>query len=722
MKVLIVDAKISQHNTLTLVLRSRGYQVTACPDCQTAWQAYQERPCELLFLDWQQSTEEKQHLLQQIRDLTSPNPVTVAILAATTPSTELQAALDAGTDDYILQPISTESLQLRLTVLEKRICTSANAPTRRPILSLVTAVPSRFDQHTVPSVHHKTAALQQFPYIASHHLRQSLVQVKKQLTELLGQAERAELHPHATQQLQGILDRASFMQQLVSDVLIDTWKDRSDTILKPRRQNYMILDPQLRILEYSRDIKQFAEWSEAIAIGQDIRRGFPEFVGLEDLLATILDEQQEHFELSGIARSTQNNPNLFFDLEIVRYQHTTHHNPCLMVLVNDATERMIFQKRLVQSANQAELLLRRLTCTKDYTEKIVNSMADALIVTNRAGKIETLNLATETLFGYRQDELITQPISQLIAQEKSLIEAARANHNVKIEIVCQKKTGETLTVSFSCAAIETEEETENFIFVGRDVTQEKQAKAQIQQLNVSLRRRTQELETANRDLEAFSRNVAHDLRAPISHIEFFRQALEEEYAEQLEGEGIDYLQQIANSCQRMGQLIKDLLQLSQVNRTEMTVVPIDLSAIARYIATGLQEQSPERQVEFTIAPNTELYGSPGLLKVVLDNLMGNAWKYSSKRAIAKIEFGIDSKLDNGKNPIYFVRDNGAGFDMNHAHKLFRAFGRLHSQSEFEGTGVGLALVQRIIERHGGRIWAEGERDRGATFYFTIPMS
>jgi signal transduction histidine kinase len=243
---------------------------------------------------------------------------------------------------------------------------------------------------------------------------------------------------------------------------------------------------------------------------------------------------------------------------------------------------------------------------------------------------------------------------------------------------------------------------------------------QIQQDAAELERRvaerTAELAAINSELEAFAYSVSHDLRAPLRGIDGFSQALLEDYADKLDAVGQDYLRRVQAASQHMGQLIDDLLKLSRVTRAEAYHEPVELSALAQMVATDLQQQEPERQVEFVIAEGLIAKGDARLLRVVLENLLGNAWKFTAKNPRARIEFG--SARNNG-NLAYFVRDDGVGFNMAYANKLFGAFQRLHSATEFEGTGIGLASVQRIIHRHGGRVWAEGEVEKGATFYFTL---
>jgi len=255
-------------------------------------------------------------------------------------------------------------------------------------------------------------------------------------------------------------------------------------------------------------------------------------------------------------------------------------------------------------------------------------------------------------------------------------------------------------------------------------------KKKVEQVNVQLRNEISEraraeealrhakaaVEGASRELEAFSYSVAHDLRAPLRSIDGFSQALLEDCADRLNADGKRYLKHVRESAQQMGELIDDLLNLSRVTRAELRRERVDLSELARAVLVKLQESQPDRRVEVVVHDGLIAQADPRLLDVALTNLLGNAWKFTGKRASARIELAVKA---GERPPVYLVRDNGAGFDAAYAGKLFGVFQRLHAAHEFEGTGIGLATVQRIVGRHGGRVWAEGEVDRGATFYFTL---
>ncbi|MCU1427698.1 MAG: hypothetical protein JWL83_1698 [Actinomycetia bacterium] len=243
--------------------------------------------------------------------------------------------------------------------------------------------------------------------------------------------------------------------------------------------------------------------------------------------------------------------------------------------------------------------------------------------------------------------------------------------------------------------------------------------AQLAELNTSLElaveERTSELRAANRELESFSYAVAHDLRAPLRAIDGFSLALVEDYGDLLDEQGRHYAQRVRAATARMGELIDDLLTLSRVARSELQREPVDLSSVARSVLARLAEATPARVVDIVVVDGATARGDPRLLRIALENLLGNAWKFSSTKPVARIEFG--TTRDAGRNA-YFVRDNGVGFDSEYATKLFNPFQRLHSSDEFEGNGIGLATVARVVYRHGGRVWAEGAIGEGATFYFT----
>lgn len=258
------------------------------------------------------------------------------------------------------------------------------------------------------------------------------------------------------------------------------------------------------------------------------------------------------------------------------------------------------------------------------------------------------------------------------------------------------------------------------VAISRDVTDFKRRSIEVEKLNIALEarvaERTMQLTTANEELEAFASSVSHDLRAPLRHIDGLALALQEDYAEKLDAPGQGYLERIRAAAVRMSGLIEDLLRLSRVSRTSLELVDVNLTGIVRTIADELRRDHPQREVKFRIEPGLQVQADRGLLQSALANLIHNAWKFTGNKPVANIEFGT---MQHEDMTVYFVRDDGAGFDMKNAGRLFDAFQRLHAEREFPGTGIGLATVRRIIRRHGGEVWAESEVGKGATFYFTL---
>ncbi len=361
---------------------------------------------------------------------------------------------------------------------------------------------------------------------------------------------------------------------------------------------------------------------------------------------------------------------------------------------------------------------------------IVESSDDAIIGKTLEGVITSWNLGAARLYGYTGPEIIGRHISALVPaghpDELAAIlrRVAKGERVEQIEAVRRRKDGSLVDVSLKISPIVAA--SGNVVgasTIARDITGRKRAEEEIRRLNADLedrvRRRTSQLEAANKELEAFAYSVSHDLRTPLRGIDGWSLALVEDYASQLDERAHGYLDRVRAETQRMGQLIDDLLQLSRVTRSEMATGVVDLTSIAQTIAAGLSEINSGRRIEFTIAGGLAATGDARLLEIALSNLFANAVKFTGPRAEARIEFGRTER--DGKGAFY-VRDNGVGFEMAFAGTLFGAFQRLHKSSEFPGTGIGLATVQRIIHRHGGCVWAEAQPDRGATFYFTLGES
>ena len=389
---------------------------------------------------------------------------------------------------------------------------------------------------------------------------------------------------------------------------------------------------------------------------------------------------------------------------------------------------------MADSLEQGDVQLRAAEAARRLSDarfvNIVSAAADAIISVDQDQRIVLFNRGAEVIFGYAASEMLGQPLERLLPARfgelhhrhmRNFAAAPDASRRMaeRGEIWGRRKDGTEFPAEASISKL-TQDGGMIFTAILRDVTARKQAEDEIRMLNTQLEQRvierTAQLEAANKELEAFSYSVSHDLRAPLRSIDGFSQALLEDYTAKLDDQGKNYLSRVRAATQRMAELIDDMLNLSRVARAPMQCEFIDLSALAQSIAAELRRTQPQRTVDIVIEPNISAAGDPKLLRVLLENLLANAWKFTGKQERARIEFGMQA---NGGVPAYFVRDNGAGFDMQYAHKLFGAFQRLHAMDEFPGTGVGLATVQRIVHRHGGRAWAEGAVGQGATFFFTF---
>jgi PAS domain S-box-containing protein len=379
--------------------------------------------------------------------------------------------------------------------------------------------------------------------------------------------------------------------------------------------------------------------------------------------------------------------------------------PCMITILNDVTECKRSEQALADEAARRRILMEH--------------SRDGIVVLDQDGKVYESNQQFAEMLGYFPEETRKLHVWdwEFLSPREQVLEMLRTVDETgdRFETQHIRKDGTIYDVEIS---------TNGAVFAGeklifcvcRDITQRKQAEDELKQALSNLEHSSARLAATNKELEAFSYSVSHDLRAPLRAIDGFSQALLEDYQDKLDEQGKDYLSRLRAASQKMGGLIDGLLKLSRLTRSDMYKEKVDLSALAHEITTRLNETFPERQVEVDISQGLTASGDRQLLRALLENLLSNAWKFTSKCPHAKIEFGATR---NGGKKAYFVRDNGAGFDMTYANKLFGAFQRLHDITEYPGTGIGLATVQRIINRHGGSVWAEGAVSKGATFYFTL---
>ncbi|MCP4254486.1 MAG: PAS domain S-box protein [Candidatus Scalindua sp.] len=356
--------------------------------------------------------------------------------------------------------------------------------------------------------------------------------------------------------------------------------------------------------------------------------------------------------------------------------------------------------------------------------------ANAAIMLIKEDRFINCNKKALEMFGCKRDQIIGQSHKDFspniqsngeLSSEKFMTKIAKATVGDPqfFEWKHKRIDGTPFDAEVSISAIHLEGDATVQAIV-RDITERVQAEKKLEDykngLEETVKERTTELEEANKDLAAFSYSVSHDLRAPLRAIDGFSEALIEDCSDQLDKDGLDYLNRVRAGAQRMSCLIEDLLALSRVTQRELSVVGINLSDIVISVVSQLKSDEPERQVETVVQNNVTVKGDTHLVKIAIENLMNNAWKYTSKTKLPRIEFGAS---ENGGKTVCYVKDNGVGFDMRYVDNLFNPFQRLHDADDFPGLGVGLATVKRITLRHGGKIWAEAEVDKGATFSFVL---
>lgn len=333
-----------------------------------------------------------------------------------------------------------------------------------------------------------------------------------------------------------------------------------------------------------------------------------------------------------------------------------------------------------------------------------------------SGLIREVNLTGARMLGTERSRLVNKRFESFIAEEDRQVFSSflKKTFEGKGKESCEVTLKEqALLIHMEAAASPGGQECRAGLV---DISERAKAEGEIKRLNEDLERKVSELAEVNRELEAFISSVSHDLRSPLRHISMFAKTVAEEYSDRLDRQGKDYLARVHQGAAKMNQLVEDLLNLSNISRQPIDRTEVDMGKMALEIISEMRSAEPARRVEVDIKEGLTAYGDQGLIEIVLRNLIGNAWKFTSKTENASIEFGT---FEQGGRTVYYVKDNGAGFNSEYLEKMFLPFQRLHLDSEFEGTGIGLAIVERTIRRHGGRIWAEGVTGKGATIFFTL---
>jgi PAS domain S-box-containing protein len=371
---------------------------------------------------------------------------------------------------------------------------------------------------------------------------------------------------------------------------------------------------------------------------------------------------------------------------------------------------------LLQLHRQQRELMEKNQALENYA-LLINNSADLICIINSGTFLfEEVNDAVYALLGYTVPEMKGSSLFDYLSEEgKAKVQelAGKFQSSFSFEILMFTKNGEHRYFSWNIV------HKHNLWFAnGRDITRQKKADFEIKQLNINLERNIAQLQLTNKELESFSYSVSHDLRAPLRSINGYAQMIQDDHAQAFNDEAKRMFNVIRKNAKKMGMLIDDLLAFSRMGRKEITRVPVNFNKLVEPVIADLKQTAPAG-TNITVQKLPEMQGDPALLSQVYMNLISNAIKYSAKKAHPAIEIGAEEKEDEF---VFYVKDNGAGFDMQYAHKLFGVFQRLHSSEEFEGTGVGLAIVQRIVVKHGGKVWAEGKVGEGAAFYFSLPKT
>ncbi|MHB8094181.1 MAG: ATP-binding protein [Candidatus Aminicenantales bacterium] len=498
-------------------------------------------------------------------------------------------------------------------------------------------------------------------------------------------------------------------------------QEYAESIINTVREPLIVLDENLRVVTASRSFYEFFKVKPEETMGQliyDLGNKQWNIPKLRELLETILpqkatfDNYEVEHEFASIGRR-------IMLLNARQIQRVLGKERIILLAIEDITERKEIEAGLEKTRKELAVIKKAADEASEFAESIINTVREPLISLDQDLRVVTASRSFYEVFKVKPEETVGKLIYDLGNKQWDILKLRELLET----ILPQKATFDNYEVEHEFASIGRRIMLLNARQIQRVLGKERVILLAIEDITEKMTlergvvKARDAAEAANKELEAFSYSVSHDLRTPLRSIDGFGQALLEDYQDKLDDTAKSYLDRMRKATQHMGRLIDDLLKLSMVTRADFRPESVDLSAMVRAISEKLKEDNPVRTVDVIIREGVFVSGDPTLLKIALENLVNNAWKFTGKKERPQLEFGTTVK--EGKTAC-FIRDNGAGFDMAYVNKLFGAFQRLHTALEFPGTGIGLATVQRVINRHGGRVWAEAEVEKGATFYFILP--
>jgi len=500
----------------------------------------------------------------------------------------------------------------------------------------------------------------------------------------------------------------------------DEVSEYAESVINTVREPLIVLDQDLRVVTASRSFYEVFKVNPEETMGQliyDLGNKQWDIPKLRELLETILPEKTT-FDNYEVEHDFATIGRRIMLLNARQIERASGKERIILLAIEDITERKEIEDGLEKTRKELAVIKIAADEVSEYAESVINTVREPLIVLDQDLRVVTASRSFYEVFKVNPEETMGQLIYDLgnkqwdIPKLRELLETILPekttfdNYEVEHDFT---DIGRRIML-LNARQIERASGKERIILLAIDDITEKK------KLERDVVKARDVAEASNKELEAFSYSVSHDLRAPLRGIDGFSEALLDDYRDKLDATGKNYLERIRAGTQRMGSLIDDMLKLSRVSRAELKRESIDLSEMVQAILLTVRQNNPARDVKVSIQKDIIIDGDRHLLEIALTNLIDNAWKFTGKTKNARIEFG--TLLKDGK-PVIFIRDNGVGFDMAYVDKLFGAFQRLHKIAEFPGTGIGLATVKRIITRHGGEVWAEGEIDKGATFYFTL---